>query len=173
MDLNKFFQSKKFIIITWNIAGLIVILLVFRFGVAVGYKKATFSYRWGENYHLNFGSPRKDFLFFSDGKDDFISSYGAAGQIIKNDGDVLIVKDQSNVEKSILIKNGTAILRGREKIKPSDLKVNDFIVVIGEPNNAGQVEAKLIRIMPSPPPMEMNDSPKFFIKRQSFHKPNL
>jgi hypothetical protein len=50
----------------------------------------------------------------------------------------------------VVIKEDTAIMRFRETIKPSDLKVDDSIVVIGEPNDAGQIEAKFIRVMPSP-----------------------
>ena len=38
----------------------------------------------------------------------------------------------------------------RDEIKISDLKIGDFIVVIGSPNTDGQVEAKFIRLMPEP-----------------------
>ena len=31
-----------------------------------------------------------------------------------------------------------------------DLKIDDFVVVIGTPDEQGQIEAKFIRIMPSP-----------------------
>src|SRR3989338_5090536 len=85
--VNYFFQSKRFTAVIWIIAGLAVLFFVFRLGVIVGYKKASFSYRWGENYQKNFGGPRRGFLggFFSDRK-DFIDSHGAFGQIIKIDG---------------------------------------------------------------------------------------
>lgn len=166
MDFNKFFQSKPFIIITWSIAGLVIILFFLKVGIAIGYKKAQFSYRWGENYHLNFGGPRGGFLFLADGRGEtgFISSHGAVGQIIKIDGNSLIVKDRGEAEKTVLIGDNTTILRMNEEVKLADLKVDNFIVVIGDPNDAGQVEAKLIRIMPSPPPMD--GSQKIFLKRK-------
>jgi hypothetical protein len=33
----------------------------------------------------------------------------------------------------------------------NNISINDMIIVIGEPNQSGQIEAKLIRIMPPPP----------------------
>jgi hypothetical protein len=171
MKFNNFFQSKTFKIIIWVVVALIVLLLVFRLGIEVGYKKAQFSYHWGENYHLNFGGPKGGFFLPPNKNDEFISSHGAAGQIIKIDNNNLIIKDQENVEKSILIKDDTTIFCLRQKIKASDLKTGDFIVVIGDPNNAGQIEAKLIRVMPSPAqinngvPGQNTFSPKFLRNR--------
>ncbi len=154
MDFNKFFQSKPFIIVTWSIAGLFAILFLLKVGMTIGYKEAQFSYRWGENYHINFGGPREGFFGFAspDVRGGFISSHGAVGQIIKIDSNTLIVKDdRSNIEKSVLVKDDTTILRLRDEVKLSDIKVDEFIVVIGDPNDSGQIEAKLIRIMPLPP----------------------
>ncbi len=162
MDYNKFFQSKIFKMTLWGIAGLIILLLVFKAGMAVGFRKASFSYKWGENYHQNFGGPRggffQDFKKDFEGK-DFIEAYGSFGQIIKIDPSTgsgqaatLVVKDsRNNVEKIVLIKDGTVIKRFQETAKPAELKVDDRIVVIGEPNNAGQIEAKLIRLLPPTP----------------------
>ena len=55
------------------------------------------------------------------------------------------------MEKIILVSDATIIKRFQDTIKLADLKVDDYIVVIGEPNNAGQIEAKLIRLMPPEP----------------------
>jgi hypothetical protein len=161
--IKKFFQNRD--VLKWVIIGLVgfaMLILVFGAGVKVGTMKAMYSYRWAENYHKNFGGPREGFLFLSDNKGGFVSSHGAVGQIIKIDDNALIVKDREITEKSVLVKEDTTILRLREEIQLSDLKVDDFIVVIGDPNDAGQVEAKLIRVMPSPP---AGDSPQFLIRR--------
>ena len=42
------------------------------------------------------------------------------------------------------------IKKFRDSIKAEDLKVGDFVAVIGNPNDQAGVEAKLIRIMPDP-----------------------
>lgn len=159
MDFNKLFQSKTFKIVLGCLGGLIVLLLVFQAGMMVGFKKANFSYRWGENYHQNFAGPRGGFFNgmirdFSDR--DFIGAHGVFGQIIKIDNSTLVIKGQDNVEKIVLVKEDAVIDRFRETVKVSDLKVDDYITIIGEPNEQGQIEAKLIRIMPTPPQASLN-----------------
>ena len=158
MDFNKFFQSKRFKVTVWVLAGLAVLLLVFRLGVMVGYRRANFSYRWGENYHRNFGGPRGGFMggFFADQR-DFIESEGTFGEVIKIDNgtSTVVVKGKDNVEKIVLVKPDTSITSFSGKVSLVDMKVGDYIVVIGEPNDAGQIEAKLIRIMPPPGTMMM------------------
>lgn len=155
MDFNKFFQSKLFKGMLLGIGVFIVILLIFKLGMFVGFKKANFSFRWGENYHRNFAGPEGGFFQEFEGK-DFIDAHGVFGQIIKIDGSTLIIKGNDNVEKIVLVKDDTTIMSLREKIKVNDLKINDNIVVVGDPNDFGQIEAKLIRIMsllPSGGPM--------------------
>ncbi len=165
MDLNKFFQSKVFKGVVLGIATFIILLIAFKIGTFVGFKKANFSYKWGENYHQNFAGPRGGFFrdfgggFLKDFEGrDFIDAHGVIGQIIKIDPSTssgqaatLVIKGKDNVEKIILIEDSTVINRLRETIKPSDLKVDDFIVAIGDPNDAGQIVAKLIRLLPQPP----------------------
>lgn len=163
-NISNFFQSRTFKIVIWGIVIFIVFLFVFRIGMMVGFNKARFSYQWGENYHLNFAGPRKG--FFRDlggdfGNKDFIEAHGVFGQIIKIDGSILIIRSRDNVEKNILVKKETIINRLMEKINLADLKINDEIVVIGEPNESGQIEANLIRILPNLPPMGM--LPKQFL----------
>lgn len=150
MDFNKFFRSKIFKSVLLVIGAFIILLLVFQAGMFVGFKKASFSYKWGENYQRNFAGPRGG--FFRDFKGgDFIESHGVVGQIIKIDGSSVVIKGKDNVEKIVVIKDNTVINRARDTVKPSDLKVDDFIVVIGDPNNTGQIEAKLIRLLPPSP----------------------
>ena len=138
------------------IIGLIafaVVCLIFWIGIFVGGMKARFSYRWAESYHKNFAGPRGGFLddWRSFPKGDFISAHGVFGQIIKIEESAIIIKDGNNMERIVAVKDGTIIERLRETVKISDLKVDDYIVVIGEPNDSGQIEAKFIRLLPPPP----------------------
>ncbi|PIU01894.1 hypothetical protein COT68_00790 [bacterium (Candidatus Torokbacteria) CG09_land_8_20_14_0_10_42_11] len=149
MDTNKFFQSKFFKGVLCGIAALIIILLIFKAGMIAGIKKAEFSGHWSDNYHRNFGGPPNGFGG-NLGDRDFLEANGVFGQIIKIDGSAIIVKGRQDVEKVVLINDQTIIERFRETIKPENLKVDDNIVVIGEPSDAGQIVAKLIRILPPP-----------------------
>jgi hypothetical protein len=146
----------------WIIIGLAIFVaavLIFGAGMFVGTIKARFSYRWAENYHRNFGGPQGGFmgdLRMMPPNSEFIESYGTFGQIIKIDSSTgsgqaatLVIKGRNDMEKIVLIKDDTVIKRGGETIKPADLKIDEYIVVIGEPNDIGQITAKLIRILPS------------------------
>jgi hypothetical protein len=149
-------DEKQHDILKWIIVGLlaiVVIVLVFGLGVFVGEKKAKFSYLWAENYHRMFAGPKAGFL----GNlrmlpfppfDEFIEGHGTFGEIIKIEGNNLVVKGRGNVEKVIVVTEKTVIKSGREDIKFSDLKIGDMIVIIGSPNDKGQIEAKLIRVFP-------------------------
>lgn len=156
MDTNQIFQSKAFKFFALGIGILIILLLVFGIGMSVGFKKANFSFQWGENYHRNFGGPREGFMRDFSGM-DFMGGHGVAGQIIKIDipaesGQVILtMKGKDGIEKAVVVNEKTEIRRLMETIKPSDLKTDDFIVVIGQPTKAGQIEAKFIRVMPPPP----------------------
>ena|SRR3990167_841908 len=147
--IKKFFQSRDFL--KWvivGLAGFAVLILVFGAGVKVGTMKAMYSYRWAENYHRNFGGPRGGFLGdlknFPQG--DFINGHGIFGSIIKIDGNTIVAKAKDDVEKTVLVSDSTIIQKGRERVKLPDLKVDEDIVIIGSPNEEGQIEAKLIRV---------------------------
>jgi hypothetical protein len=149
-------EERKHDILKWIIVGLlaiVAIVLVFGLGVLVGEKKAKFSYLWAKNYHRMFAGPKAGFL----GSlrmpplppfDEFIEAHGTFGEIIKIEGNNLVVKGRGNVEKVIVVTEKTVIKSGREDIKFSDLKIGDMIVIIGSPNDKGQIEAKLIRVFP-------------------------
>ena len=146
--IKKFFQNRdvlKWVII--GLAGFVVLLLVFEAGVKVGTLKARHSYRWAESYHKNFAGPRGGFIDdwrrFPTG--DFISGHGAFGEIIKMKDNGFVIKGRENVEKVIVTDEETTITKGRETIK-GGMKVGDRVVVIGSPNEEGQIEAKLIRV---------------------------
>ena len=149
MDLNKLVQNKIFKYALTGIGALIVLLMVLRLGMVVGVRKEGFAHRWSENYHRNFaGGPREGFLR-EFGRRDFMGSHGTFGTIITMDLPVIIMNSKDGVEKVVVLGNDTVIRRFRNTITASDLTVNDAIVVIGSPNDAGQIEAKLIRVTPS------------------------
>ncbi len=143
-------------ILKWLIIGifsLVVIILIFNAGMFVGATKAKFSYKWAENYHKNFSGPKDG--FFNDWRrppispGDFIEGHGIFGEIIEiNDSD-FVIKDRGDIEKVVLIDEDTVIKDKMENIKKDELKVGKYIVVIGSPNEQGQIQAKLIRIFNS------------------------
>lgn len=128
---------------------ILVALVIFQAGMFVGFKKAGFSFRAGEQYFRQMNG-RPDDQFMGIQREDFGNSHGAAGKILTINLPLVIVSDRDGTEKTIIISTSTDIKKFRNSIKAEDLKVNDFVTVLGDPNDRAQVEAKLIRIMPDP-----------------------
>lgn len=138
-------------LLKWIIIGIIIFVYsvgVFGAGLFIGGMKVKFSYRWAENYHRNFGGPKEGFmsdLRMPHPNGEFIQGHGIFGEIIKIGDSDFVIKGQDDVEKIIIIKDDTLIIRGRMKIGKEELRVSDYVIIIGSPNEQGQIEAKLIR----------------------------
>ncbi|HTY39736.1 MAG TPA: hypothetical protein VMC43_01435 [Candidatus Paceibacterota bacterium] len=163
MDTKSIAQSKNFKTILWLIGAAVVVLVIFEAGEFVGYREAEFSYRWGESYYRGFGGHRNGPPAASDLGGDFMMGHGLFGSVIKASSSSLVMQTRDNTEEVVLISSSTAIRRFRDAIAPADLQPSDYIVVIGTPNTAGQVEARLIRVLPSstiptPPPPSSSDN---------------
>jgi len=148
IKIKKFLDSKVFKTFVYVFGLILLASLIFQAGMIAGYRKASFSKDWKDNYNKNFGAPHRGPLGMS--PEYLPNAHGAIGRVIKKELPTIIVSDKDNLEKVVLIKDDTKIRRMKVDMKIEDLKVDDFIVVIGTPNKDGQVEAKLIRIMPAP-----------------------
>lgn len=154
-------------VLKWAIIGLlaiVVIVLVLGLGILIGEKKAKFSYRWAEQYHKNFAGPKTGFLGdwrkISLSPSDFIEGHGTFGEIIELRDTGFVIKGRGDVEKVIVTTKDTIVMKGRETVK-NGLKVGDNVVVIGSPNDEGQIEAKLIRIFEGEPRLMPYKGPRF------------
>lgn len=164
-DANKKTHRDVLKLIIIGLAIFVIVVLIFGVGMFVGGMKARFSYQWAESYHKNFAGPRGGFLGdwrqLPSPPGDFIESHGTFGEIIKiNDSD-FVIKGQSDLEKIIVIKEDTILEKGRMAIKKDDLKVGDQVVVIGSPNEQGQIEAKLIRLFNGEEIKDLQKQPRF------------
>ena len=151
MQTNDLFESKLFRVIILIISGLIVLGFVFSLGIFVGTKQAEFSFKWADQYHRNFAGPQNGFFGDMMMNNQFTEGNGVFGQIIKINGQTLTIKGADNVEKNILINKQTSIVYQRKNISLSELKTDENVIVIGDPNNNGQIQAELIRVMPALP----------------------
>jgi len=160
--LKKVFESKILVGVLYGIAIVIVLGLVFCGGVSVGFHKASFGRNLGDNYYKNFGMGGREGgkmgeIGKNGGMGFFPNAHGVNGKIIKIELPMIIVADKDNIEKVVLIKEDTKIQRMREEIKNTDLKIDDFVVIVGSPNSTGQIEAKLVRLMPAPEVLKDNN----------------
>ena len=159
--LNELVQSKTLMAVVFLFAVFIILLFVFKLGIMVGERKAEFSCAWGENYQRNFGGPKQGFFGNLPPKAldrQLMPTGSAAGPIIQvnistssSQTATLVVQGQDEIERQVLVDEKTIIKRYREDIEASDLKTGEFVVVIGKPNDQGQIQAELIRVMPPQP----------------------
>lgn len=146
-EKKKFFQSRLFLGVILGLAGLVLILLVFQLGTFVGFLKAKHSYAWGEKYFENLVGPNQGSFQNAVGG-DFLQPHGVMGDILKIDNQNIVIKGQDDIEKIIIVDDKTAIKNQRETILISGLRQGENIVVIGDPDDKGQIKASLIRVLP-------------------------
>jgi len=151
-------KSKKFKIAALAVGVVIIALVSFAGGVAIGFHKARFSYKFGENYERNFvggnfqrqkggmmeRGPRGMMGDF--GGQGLRNGHGIAGSIISVSNNAIVVKDRSGQENTISVNDKTLIKNGQNTIGINDLKNDEQIVVMGQPGDNGTVNADLIRV---------------------------
>jgi len=142
-------STNKVKILLIFISVLVAVLFIFQAGMFFGFRKASFSFRTGERYFKEMRN-RGDDPMMGIRRDDFSNAHGAIGQIVAINLPTITVEDRDGFDRAISISTSTAIRSMRGDIKQEDLKLNDFIVVFGNPSDNQTVEARLIRIMPAP-----------------------
>lgn len=133
-----------------GLGGLLAILVVFQAGMIVGFKKASFAFKGGDNFYRAFGPETKAKFSAMIPQDDFVVSHGAVGKVVSVSLPRFIIQDQQRIEKEIVIRGDTVMRRLRGDATSTDLRLDDYVIVIGSPNDRAQVEAKMIRFVPPP-----------------------
>ncbi len=150
--MDKEHQDKKIknilTLVIMVMLGFAFVMVVFGAGIYVGQKRAEFSFAWAQNYHRNFGGPKRG-IFGNFPEQDFTNAHGVFGQVIEIAGNDLIVKGQDDMEKTVIVLPTTTIVNNAAVAKLSDIKMNDSVVVIGSPDSYGQIQAEFIRILPA------------------------
>ena len=149
-NIKKVVESKKFKIALSVFGGLIIAMLIFQAGIFVGFHRAIFGRDWDKNYSSNFGGMRPGPSMIGGMYDRLPNAHGAIGRIIKADLPTIIVLDKDETEKVVLVNDDTIIRSLDGSNNTASLKIDSYVVVIGSPNESGQIEAKFIRITPSP-----------------------
>lgn len=159
--MQEILKSKSFKVAAIAIGSIIIALIIFTAGVNVGFHKAKFSFKFGENYERNFMGPFQDQgvsmgpngpmgMMREKVRDfegrDFRNPHGISGTIISISENSLVIKDKDNEESTVSVDDKTIIKSGRDTIKIGDLKNDEEIVVIGRPGDDGVINADLIRV---------------------------
>jgi len=146
-DVLEFTKSHRFIGLLAGIGFLIIALVIFEAGVAVGFHKASFASRWQDNYARNFGDPRRMIVL----PGGVPNPNGAFGTVESVALPTFVVDGKGEPEKTVVIGDDTLIREGDAAGAPSDVVPGAMVVVIGSPADDGAVAAQLIRIFPAAP----------------------
>jgi hypothetical protein len=159
MNMQEISKSKMLKVAALAVGGILVVLVSFAGGVAIGLKKARFSYDFGKNYERNFvGGPFQGPGMMDRGPRGmmpdfegrgFRNGHGIAGTIISIVDNKIVIKDRDGQENTITVSDQTLIKSGQNTIKISDLKQDEQIVVMGRPGDNGTINADLIRVFAS------------------------
>ncbi|MDD5165385.1 MAG: hypothetical protein PHG25_02510 [Candidatus Pacebacteria bacterium] len=144
----KSFQSEKYTHLLRYLSFAFAGLIIFGAGIYVGHRATDFSYQWGANYSREFSGPHSPF----GGEIDDAPSmpHGAFGAVIGINFPSFAIKGPYEAEKIILISTSTLIRALRAEASTTDIHVGSAVIVIGEPDDHGRINATLIRIMPPP-----------------------
>lgn len=130
------------------LAAVALALLIFQAGVMAGYHKARFGMGYGDSFHREFIDPHRSDMgkgFFGEG---IPGGHGAVGEIISINLPQFVVAGSDNLEKTIRIASTTHIREFQNELPASGLMVGSTVVVLGVPNTNGQIDAKLVRVLP-------------------------
>jgi hypothetical protein len=149
MDLKNICNSKTVKISIIVLGAAIFTLVVFKLGMIAGFNKADFSHNLGENYRDIFTNQPPS-LGEKINDRSFMNANGATGKIIKINDPLLFLEEPNDGEKIISTDESTMIRMFRNQIPFSQLKTDQFVVVVGDPADNGEINAKLIRVVPPP-----------------------
>lgn len=139
------FRSRWFVLALKIFIGLVAALLIFQLGMYVGFRKANFSFGYGDNYHRTFGGPVGGFMRGFEGT-DFVNGHGTSGTVASVSDDGIVIKGSDGMEKMVAISKKTSIIMGHTPLSATDLHIDDMVTVIGRPQNDGTVNAEIIRV---------------------------
>lgn len=126
-------QSNKISMIMYGIGILLIAIIIFQTGMIIGRGKESIINEQKERYLINQPLP---------------TAHGTAGKIISINLPTLLVADEDHTEKTVLLRDETIIRSLRASLIPSELDLDDYIIVIGTPTTKGYIQANLIRVLP-------------------------
>lgn len=152
MDLTNLPHSKTFrgIVIGLGIAA--VVLIIFWFGLSAGYRRAHTVERFGDSFERNFVAPHDRFFLRAGLQAPGVpGGHGVVGEIASIDWPELIVAGPDNLEKTVRVASTTRVREFAQEVPSTTLAVGDHVVILGVPDTAGTIDARLIRLLPPPP----------------------
>jgi len=149
--MKNILETKTYGKIITILSIILIALIIFSAGIFVGYYKATFSHDLDDVYRQGFNSPNSPFEPFMQGSDD-VNPHGIVGQIVSTNLPLsIMIKGGKNAEQIVTLAPETTVRIFHTLATTSDIRVGEQAIVIGTPNDKGEIQASFIRIIPPPP----------------------
>ncbi len=149
-NFEKITSSRKVRFAAGTIGALILALLVFRAGVVVGSHRGQFrgdlSREHGFRSPFFLGNFEMPHGFLQDG-------HGAVGSITAITLPTFLIETRDGANQTILISTSTLIRDMHAPDATTTLSVGDRIIVLGDPDNQGRINARIINVFPSASPL--------------------
>lgn len=129
------------------LASCIVLLATFTAGTVIGMRKAQHFDRWADNYPRMFRERDRGAFPGPLVPPTFPGAHGVFGRVISVAEPRVVVEGRDGVEQEVVATSSTLIRIGRREGAFADIRPDSEAAVFGAPNDAGQIEAKLIRVM--------------------------
>lgn len=148
-ELNELFAIPQ---VKWpliGIAGLVIALLIFHAGVAVG------EHRANSGFFIARGGAAFPFLPHS----YMEGGHGVVGTISKLALPTTTITTRDGASEQVAITKETQIRDGAETLSPANLAVGEEVIVVGEPQDGDEgtaVDALLVRVLSTTTPQTTN-----------------
>ncbi len=149
MDITTIIESDKFTKALIGVGLVVAALVIFEAGMYVGVHKTEFSLQEGDEFYRVFDPGAGPGALFGS---DFTTAHGAAGKVISVSLPTFVVEQTNNTEKVIAVTDDTQIRSFRDATSSGAIRAGNFVIVIGEPDQNGRIDATLVRLVPPPPP---------------------
>lgn len=145
--IDGWMRSKWFSGVVIGVLGTLTLVITFELGMAAGFHRAEFSYHLDQNYGRTFGRTDARMTLPGTGAPN---PHGAFGKVVSVSLPTVTIATDGRPEQEVLISADTQVRDQDATVAASTLKEGDYIIVLGAPNESGQVAAKLVRIVPAP-----------------------
>lgn len=146
---DEFLKIPKTKTLLWTLCGILAILITFGLGLLVGYRRAIFAADFGEGYYRSvYGDPFGKPMIGAMGMGP-VMMHGVAGEVLDVSSDTITVEDPNGNEESVLIMANTPVREMGNDVSATIIQPDDRVVVIGEPDASGEVDARFIRVLES------------------------
>ncbi|MDB5204185.1 MAG: hypothetical protein JWP09_213 [Candidatus Taylorbacteria bacterium] len=149
-------RSKYFNLALIAVALVVWTGLILQLGMIVGYQKASYFFKSGDNYYKNLRGPKPMPMGLND--NDLPRSHGAIGKVLQVSLPEILIEDKDGAEKTIIVGSSTIIKKLEGPAEANSISIGDYVVTIGNPNGDAKIEAKLIRILPPLPEEDNNNN---------------